>query len=72
MSYTKEELEQIKEEDYILWSELTSDPVTGLKNYSDLSCLILFIIGVISACCILGYSLYALNTLNTQYYVTTI
>jgi hypothetical protein len=28
----KEYLRQLKEEDYIAWSELTGDPVTGLKS----------------------------------------
>lgn len=30
----KEYLEKLKEEDYILWSELTGDPVTGLSHNS--------------------------------------
>lgn len=29
--YSKEEMERLKEEDYILWSDLTGDPVTGMR-----------------------------------------
>lgn len=42
----KEYLDKLKEEDYIAWSELTGDPVTGLHNdeYEGCGCIITIIL----------------------------
>lgn len=44
--YSKEELDRLKEEDYIHWSEMTGDPVTGMKasNLDGVGALIFWII----------------------------
>lgn len=51
--YTKKELEQLKEQDYIMWSELTSNP-TGTDNNHNNGCLF-FVLGVIVTLLVLIY-----------------
>ena len=44
----KDYLDKLKEEDYIAWSELTRDPVTGLKE-ENAGCLVFFLSAVFVA-----------------------
>lgn len=57
MNYSKEELDELKERDYIAWSELTGDPVTGMHYDDNDGC------GCVIAVVVIGIIIYGLQLL---------